>query len=72
MDNKIEKKMKLVVKKMKTRVNKEDGKNTDEKIKELLFKTRQNKNSWLLTTNCSTNHANLLMIVASHLILSHH
>ena len=32
--------MKLVVKKMKTRVNKEDGKNNDEKIKELLFKTR--------------------------------
>ena len=23
-------------------------------------------NSWLLTTNCSTNHANLLVIVASH------
>ena len=34
MDNKIEKKMKLVVKKMKTRVNKEDGENNDEKIKE--------------------------------------
>ena len=27
-------------KKDETRVNKEDGKNTDEKIKELLFKTR--------------------------------
>ena len=24
------------------------------------------ENSWLLTTNCSTNHANLLVIVASH------
>jgi len=24
------------------------------------------KNSWLLTTNRSTNHANLLVIVASH------
>ena len=24
------------------------------------------ENSWLLTTNCSNNHANLLMIVASH------
>ena len=35
MENKIEKKKKLVVKKMKTRVNKEDGKNNDEKIKEL-------------------------------------
>ena len=32
--NKIEKKMKLVVKKMKTKVNKEDGENNDEKIKE--------------------------------------
>ena len=32
--------MKLVVKKMKTRVNKEDGKNNDEKIKELRFKIR--------------------------------
>ena len=24
------------------------------------------ENSWLLTTNCSVNHANLLVIVASH------
>jgi len=24
------------------------------------------ENSWLLTTNCSTSHANLLVIVASH------
>ena len=24
------------------------------------------ENSWLLTTNCSTNHANFLVIVASH------
>ena len=24
------------------------------------------ENSWLLTTNCSINHANLLVIVASH------
>ena len=24
------------------------------------------ENSWLLTTNCFTNHANLLVIVASH------
>ena len=34
LENKIEKKMKLVVKKMKTKVNKEDGENNDEKIKE--------------------------------------
>ena len=40
MENKIEKKKKLVVKKMKTRVNKEDGENNNEKIKELIFKTR--------------------------------
>ena len=32
--------MKLVVKKMKTKTNKESGENNDEKIKELLFKTR--------------------------------
>jgi len=24
------------------------------------------ENSWILTTNCSTNHANLLVIVALH------
>ena len=24
------------------------------------------ENSWLLTTNCTTNHANILVIVASH------
>ena len=24
------------------------------------------ENSWLLTTNCSANHANFLVIVASH------
>ena len=24
------------------------------------------ENSWLLTTNCSTNHANVSVIVASH------
>ena len=24
------------------------------------------ENSWLLTANCSTNHANILVIVASH------
>ena len=35
--NKIEKKMKLVVKKMKTKVNKEDGENNDEKIKEVFW-----------------------------------
>ena len=34
LEKKIEKKMKLVVKKMKTKVNKEDGENNDEKIKE--------------------------------------
>ena len=28
------------------------------------------ENSWILTTNCSTNHANLLVIVASHGSLS--
>ena len=32
LENKIEKKMKLMVKKMKTKVNNEDGENNDEKI----------------------------------------
>ena len=40
LENKIEKKKKLVVKKMKIKTNKESGENNDEKIKELLFKTR--------------------------------
>ena len=31
MENKIEKKMKLVVKKMKTKMNKDDGENNDRK-----------------------------------------
>ena len=40
LENKIEKKKKLVVKKIKTKTNKESSENNDEKIKELLFKTR--------------------------------
>ena len=44
MENKIEKKMKLVVKRVKTKVNKEDGENNDEKIKgeflKLIFETK--------------------------------
>ena len=51
MENKIEKKKKLVVKKIKTKTNKESGENNDEKIKELLFKNKIKENSWLLTTN---------------------
>ena len=37
-EKQIEKKMKLVVKKIKMKT--EDGKNNNEKIKELIFKTR--------------------------------
>ena len=40
LENKIEKKKKLVVKKMEIKTNKESSENNDEKIKELLFKTR--------------------------------
>ena len=31
-----------------------------------VFWNKIKENSWLLTTNCSTNHANLLVIVTSH------
>jgi len=36
LENKIEKKMKLVVKKMKTKVNKEDGEDNEENDKRIL------------------------------------
>ena len=47
---------------MKTMVNQEVGDNNDRKM----IKVKRKENSWLLTTKCSTNHANLLVIVASH------
>ena len=34
-----------------------------------LKQSKKEKNSWLLTTNGSTNHANLLVMVASHVSL---
>ena len=34
-----------------------------------LKQSKKKKNSWLLTTNGSTNHANLLVIVVSHVSL---
>ena len=40
LENKLEKKKKLVVKKMEIKTNKESGENNDEKIKELLSKIR--------------------------------
>ena len=33
-------------------------------------KWKEKENPWLLTTNDSTNHANLLVIVASHVSLA--
>ena len=35
----------------------------------LLKQSKKKNNSWLPTTNGSTNHANLLVIVASHVSL---
>ena len=53
------------------------GGNKDRNIEEkflwflyLFLKQNKNENSWLLTTNGSTNHANLLVIVASHVSLA--
>ena len=34
------------------------------------IKWKRKKNSWVLTTNGSNNHANLLVIVASHVSLA--
>ena len=51
MENKIEKKMKLVVKKMKTKMNKDDGENNDEKIKRFwIWFLKQSKRK-LMPTN---------------------
>jgi len=35
-----------------------------------LKQSKRKENQWLLTTNDSTNHANLLVIVASHVSLA--
>ena len=57
LENKIEKKKKLVLKKMKTKVNKEDGENNDEKIKEefLNWFLKQDKRK-LMATNYQLLH----------------
>jgi len=56
-------------------VKHEEEKNIEDKIFvvfESISKTKlkEKENSWLLTTNDSTNHANLLVIVVSHVSLA--
>ena len=55
--NKIEKKMKIVVKKMKTKLNKKDGENDDENIKEEIWNwfLKQDKRK-LMATNYQLLH----------------
>jgi len=64
------KKIKAMVKKMTTRMNYEDGENNDRRVikrfRKLFLKQSKKENSWILTTNCSTNHVNLLVIVVLH------
>ena len=59
------------VKEMKLEVNDERDENNDEKTIKRFWnqfnnKIKRGENSWLLTSKYSTNHAKLLVIVASH------
>jgi len=54
---------------MKKVMNEEEDENNDDKVVSKIGfknKVKREENSWLLTTNYSTNHVNLLVIVTSH------